>query len=429
MTPGNTHTNDYWIEGNEAVPHCGSNYWKEWGAGYFPAPTNNVAGIYQEFGSSPGSVYQASGWFYTKSSDTIGSPTFNSHVWIDVSFLDAGGGLLALYTSGDFSASVGQDAWFQYQVTNKCDLSSPVSTGDPYFTNYAVSGTVTQMVAPAGTATVRYRFAYLQANSEGGSCFFDEAALNQSACVEAPLVITVQPQSVVVNAYDTTSFSVTASGYPTSYQWFLNGTNTMGATSNALSSTLTISNVVQTNLGVYSVVVSNAFGTTNSGNATLSMYPFLATPFGGLDTYWGYTNILSVGAWGTGPLDYQWFDDGTAINGPKNETLTLTSIQATNAGLYSVVVSSALGSVTNTPEQVVVNPAGVSLGFSPTLTISGVVGYSYIIQRTANLSDTNSWITMTNLTLTQPVQIWVDSNTDASQPSNPQRFYQVLPGQ
>src|SRR5580700_5079757 len=58
---GNPHTNDYWIEGNEAVPICGSNYWKEWGAGYFPAPTNNVAGIYQEFGSSPGSVYQASG--------------------------------------------------------------------------------------------------------------------------------------------------------------------------------------------------------------------------------------------------------------------------------------------------------------------------------------------------------------------------------
>jgi hypothetical protein len=48
--------------------------------------------------------------------------------------------LLALYTSADFSASVGADAWFQYQVTNACDLSSPVATGDPYFTNYAVSG-------------------------------------------------------------------------------------------------------------------------------------------------------------------------------------------------------------------------------------------------------------------------------------------------
>lgn len=159
------------------------------------------------------------------------------------------------------------------------------------------------------------------------------------------------------------------------------------------------------------------------------MYPFLALPFGGLDTYWGYTNTLSIVAWGTGPLDYQWFDDGNAINDATNETLTLTSIQATNAGLYSVVVSSALGSVTNTPEQVVVNPAGVSLGLSPTLTISGVVGYNYIIESTTNLSNTNSWVTMTNLTLTQPIQLWVDTNTDASLPGNPQRFYQVLPGQ
>ncbi len=244
--------------------------------------------------------------------------------------------------------------------------------------------------------------------------------------VPQPVSITVQPQSLVVNAYDTASFNVTATGSePLSYQWSFNSTNIVGATSNSL----TIPHVVQTNLGTYAVVVTNAFGTTNSSNATLSMYPFLALPFGGLDTYWGYTNTLSIVAWGTGPLDYQWFDDGNAINDATNETLTLTSIQATNAGLYSVVVSSALGSVTNTPEQVVVNPAGVSLGLSPTLTISGVVGYNYIIESTTNLSNTNSWVTMTNLTLTQPIQLWVDTNTDASLPGNPQRFYQVLPGQ
>jgi len=34
--------------------------------------------------------------------------------------------------------------------------------------------------------------------------------------------------------------------------------------------------------------------------------------------------------------------------------LDLASIQFTNAGLYSVVVGNSLGSVTNTPEQVVV---------------------------------------------------------------------------
>jgi hypothetical protein len=160
------------------------------------------------------------------------------------------------------------------------------------------------------------------------------------------------------------------------------------------------------------------------------MYPYLAAPFGGLDTYWGYTNTLSVQAWGTGPLSYQWFDNGSAITDATNETLTLAGVQLTNAGLYSVVVSSALGSVTNTPEQVVVNPAGVSFGgIYPSVIIQGVIGYNYIIQSTTNLSETNSWLTTANLILTQPVQLWIDTNTDASLPANPNRFYRVLPGQ
>jgi hypothetical protein len=101
-----------------------------------------------------------------------------------VSFLDATTNLLALYTSADFSESVGVDNWFQFQVTNACDLSSPISTGDPYFTNYAVTGTATNLVAPSGTATVRYRFAYLQSGTEGGSCYFDEPTLIQESAVQ-----------------------------------------------------------------------------------------------------------------------------------------------------------------------------------------------------------------------------------------------------
>jgi hypothetical protein len=197
-------TKDYWIGGYPtggfyATPLSGTQYWKEWGAGYFQAPTNNVAGVYQEFSSTPGSVYEASGWFYTSSSDGggLGSPTFASYVWIDVSFLDASGKLLALYTSGDFSASVGMDSWFQFQVTNACDLSSPVATGDPFFTNYAVSGPVTQLVAPAGTSAVRYRFAYLQAGKEGGSCYFDDPALEQTTGLYPPVISNVFPQNMI----------------------------------------------------------------------------------------------------------------------------------------------------------------------------------------------------------------------------------------
>ncbi|MGA9450033.1 MAG: hypothetical protein WBW41_01680, partial [Verrucomicrobiia bacterium] len=62
---------DYWVVNINTVgcsdmpPHSGTYFWKEWGALYAAAPTNNVAGIYQTFGSAPGSIYQASGWFCT----------------------------------------------------------------------------------------------------------------------------------------------------------------------------------------------------------------------------------------------------------------------------------------------------------------------------------------------------------------------------
>jgi hypothetical protein len=195
-------THDYWIGGPPtggffATPHSGANYWKEWGAGYFPAPTNNVAGLYQTFGSSAGSIYQANGWFYTSSSDAMGNPTFNSHVWIEVSFLNGSGNMLALYKSANFFANSGEDAWYQFNVTNACDLSSPVASGDPYFTTYAVTGAVTELVAPAGTTQVRYRFAYLQSASEGGACYFDDASLVQFSGLLPPVISNVFPKNMI----------------------------------------------------------------------------------------------------------------------------------------------------------------------------------------------------------------------------------------
>ena len=245
-------------------------------------------------------------------------------------------------------------------------------------------------------------------------------------------VITVQPQSQTNSAGATLTFLVNATGLnPVSYQWQKNGSNLTDGSeiSGSSTSSLTVTNVSQCDLGAYAVVVTNAFGAVSSSNATLSMYPYIDIPFSGAITYWGQTNTLSVGAWGTGPLYYQWFQNGVAIEDATNQDLTLTSIQATNGGLYSVVVSSALGSVTNAPAQVVVEPAGVSLGFSPTITINGVVNYSYIIQSTTNLTKTNSWVTLTNLTLTQPVQIYVDTSVNASAPFYSKYYYRVLPGQ
>ena len=100
----------------------------------------------------------------------------------------------------------------------------------------------------------------------------------------------------------------------------------------------------------------------------------------------------------------------------------------TNTNLYNVVVSSSsYGSVTNTPEQVVVNPANTSLQLCANVVVQGTVGYTYLIQSSRDLSNPTAWITETNLTLTQPVEFWDDTSVDVH--ASPQKYYRILPGQ
>lgn len=80
--------------------------------------------------------------------------------------------------------------------------------------------------------------------------------------------ITAQPTSRSVAQSGQTTFTVAASGTsPLSYQWRKNGTNLPGAT----SSSLTISAVQPAHVGVYSVAVTNAAGTTVSNQAILGV--------------------------------------------------------------------------------------------------------------------------------------------------------------
>ena len=60
---------------------------------------------------------------------------------------------------------------------------------------------------------------------------------------------------------------------------------------------------------------------------------------------------------------------GQLVNGATNSSLVFPSLQINDAGLYSVVVTSPYGSITNTPAQLVVNPANISLGLNAGITI------------------------------------------------------------
>jgi hypothetical protein len=142
--------------------------------------------------------------------------------------------------------------------------------------------------------------------------------------------------------------------------------------------------------------------------------------------YWGKAVSFSIGATGALPLNYQWFKDGLAISWATDSTLNLTNLDLSAGGDYFVVVANSFGSITSNPALLVLDAAGLSLGLYPGVTIDGVVGKTYGIQYTTDLSHTNSWLTLTNFTLTQPVQLWLDTSVDAMAGTVPRRFYRLV---
>ena len=81
--------------------------------------------------------------------------------------------------------------------------------------------------------------------------------------------ISIQPGSQTVNAGQTVSFGVVATGTATlAYQWTKGGVNISGATSSTYTTPVTS---FADNGAVYAVVVSNSAGTATSNNATLTV--------------------------------------------------------------------------------------------------------------------------------------------------------------
>jgi hypothetical protein len=70
----------------------------------------------------------------------------------------------------------------------------------------------------------------------------------------------------------------------------------------------------------------------------------------------GSNATLTVQASGFGPSAYQWTFDGNRMAGATGSSLVLTNVQFTNAGLYSVVVSNAAGTLTSMPATLNVLP-------------------------------------------------------------------------
>lgn len=105
----------------------------------------------------------------------------------------------------------------------------------------------------------------------------------------------------------------------------------------------------------------------------------------------GGTLTLSASVTGTPPLAYQWQFDGVDIPNESNAALTLTNIQAKNAGKYSVNITNVVGQTSSSTAQVKVNSRGF---LDPTLIRQG---NGIIVSFTAPIGGFYTLLASTNL--------------------------------
>jgi hypothetical protein len=270
--------------------------------------------------------------------------------------------------------------------------------------------------------------------------------LNKAECFDAvtvtcvappPPTITQQPSPANVCAGTTATFSVTATGSDSTYQWQKSGVDQAngGHYSGCASPTLTITAVDSSDTANYRCRVSNASGSTNSNEAglalkaatTITQQPANATVAAG-----GTTN-LSITGNGSGAVTYQWQKNQTNINngghysGCTTATLTISSASTNDAADYRCAVTGGCGSAISSNATVTYVAAAPPLCFQSAvmlpqnqvrLVVSGEPGSSVTIRRSGDLV---SWILLTNLVNTNGTLQFID----ASASNAVQRFYRA----
>ena len=185
---------------------------------------------------------------------------------------------------------------------------------------------------------------------------------------QVPPSITVQPVSQVVDPTQTASFSVQAQGIGTktsgiAYQWYKDGIPLSGASGPALY----VYNSGIPDEGNYYVVIG-AFigGTVQSSNATLTISrapnasekpPQIigwSSP-NGANANEGTTVTFKVATVGWKPLSFQWRLNGKVIAGATNEVYRIPGLSTNQSGIYSVAVSNAYGTVSQSAPPFTVN--------------------------------------------------------------------------
>jgi hypothetical protein len=201
--------------------------------------------------------------------------------------------------------------------------------------------------------------------------------------------IAAQPASRTNIAYTDAAFSVSATGdVPLFYQWRFGNENIDGAT----NSTLLISNVQPSQAGNYSVVIFNHARSAESSNAVLTLLMPLSVlqqptniavrirpdPAAALVTN---ATFCAVANTFNPPLTYQWRFNGADIPGATGSCYTVASVQLTNEGNYSVVITDRISPVVSQEAKLtpLITPVFVQQPLSQSVAVNAPVTLSIAV--------------------------------------------------
>jgi hypothetical protein len=244
---------------------------------------------------------------------------------------------------------------FEYQIgTNKVATSYTCSDLPLGLSFDPVAGLIWGTPAAPWSGNVKLG----ASNSEG----YGTATL--SLVIGGKPAITAQPQNSMAVAGSRVVLSVlTDDSGPVNYQWRKEGVAISGGT----QAQLVFDPLQAANEGSYDVILTNAFGSTTSVSATVSVLfapSITAQPVGGTFNL-GMQLVLSVGVSGTAPFSYQWRKNGLPIESATQSTLSIAQLQPSDSGLYDVRISSILGTVTSALATVSVNSPATVAQISP----------------------------------------------------------------
>lgn len=195
--------------------------------------------------------------------------------------------------------------------------------------------------------------------------------------------ITENPKSFNTCPGESVTFYVAAIGSGMSYQWKKNGNAIPGAT----DSFLVINGVSTSDAGSYTCTISDASYsvTSNPGVLSLGGEPVISQQPENKHVNKGQRVTIKVIA--TGATSYQWQKNGVDISGETTSTLIFNSIQVTDEGTYSCVLTGSCGSVLSNESTVFVSTAGINNPINDILTIAPNPSYGIITITPQSLDD------------------------------------------